>query len=78
MLTLSNLRLGIQSIVSGAQMIMLGEASTVVAGGMEIFPSPTSCVSSRRVETGRSPKVGLHDDQPPGHDLRSLHGTNLR
>ena len=36
MLTLSRIcGSGIQSIVSGAQMIMLGEAKTVVSGGME-------------------------------------------
>ena len=36
MLTLSRIcGSGVQSIVSGAQMIMLGEASTVVSGGME-------------------------------------------
>ena len=36
MLTLlTNMWFGIQSIVTGAQMIMLDEASTVVAGGME-------------------------------------------
>ena len=36
MLTLSRIcGSGIQSIVTGAQMIMLDEASTVVAGGME-------------------------------------------
>ena len=36
MLTLSRIcGSGVQSIVTGAQMIMLGEASTVVSGGME-------------------------------------------
>ena len=35
MLTLSRICGGVQSIVTGAQMIMLGEAETVVAGGME-------------------------------------------
>ena len=36
MLTLSRIcGSGVQSIVTGAQMIMLGEAETVVAGGME-------------------------------------------
>ena len=36
MLTLSRIcGSGVQSIVTGAQMVMLGEAKTVVAGGME-------------------------------------------
>ena len=47
MLTLSRIcGSGIQSIVTGAQMIMLDEASTVVAGGMENLSQATTVDAS--------------------------------
>ena len=60
MLTLSRIcGSGIQSIVSGAQMIMLGEASTVVAGGMENLSQAPHILRGARDgwKLGRSPKV---------------------
>ena len=60
MLTLSRIcGSGIQSIVSGAQMIMLGEASTVVSGGMENLSQAPHILRGARDgwKLGRSPKV---------------------
>lgn len=60
MLTLSRIcGSGIQSIVSGAQMIMLGEASTVVSGGMENMSQAPHVMRGGREgwKLGRSPKV---------------------
>ena len=60
MLTLSRIcGSGIQSIVSGAQMIMLGEATTVVSGGMENLSQAPHILrgGSDGWKLGRSPKV---------------------
>ncbi len=60
MLTLSRIcGSGIQSIVSGAQMIMLGEAKTVVSGGMENLSQAPHILRGARDgwKLGRSPKV---------------------
>jgi len=50
---------GIQSIVSGAQMIKLGEANTVVSGGMENLSQAPHILRGARDgwKLGRSPKV---------------------
>ena len=60
MLTLSRIcGSGIQSIVSGAQMIMLGEAKTVVSGGMENLSQAPHILRGARDgwRLGRAPKV---------------------
>ena len=60
MLTLSRIcGSGIQSIVSGAQMIMLGEAKTVVSGGRENLSQAPHILRGARDgwKLGRSPKV---------------------
>ena len=60
MLTLSRIcGSGIQSIVSGAQMIMLGEANTAVSGGMENLSQAPHILRGARDggRLGRSPKV---------------------
>ena len=60
MLTLSRIcGSGIQSIVSGAQMIKLGEANTVVSGGMENLSQAPHILRGARDgwKLGRSPKV---------------------
>ena len=60
MLTLSRIcGSGIQSIVTGAQMIMLGEANTVVAGGMENLSQAPHILRDAREgwKLGKAPKV---------------------
>jgi len=60
MLTLSRIcGSGVQSIVTGAQMIMLGEASTVVSGGMENLSQAPHVMRGGRDgwKLGRSPMV---------------------
>jgi acetyl-CoA acyltransferase 2 len=60
MLTLSRIcGSGVQSIVSGAQMIMLDEANTVVAGGMENLSQAPHVLRGAREgwRLGRAPKV---------------------
>ena len=60
MLTLSRIcGSGVQSIVTGAQMIMLDEASTVVAGGMENLSQAPHVLRGARDgwKLGRSPPV---------------------
>ena len=60
MLTLSRIcGSGVQSIVTGAQMIMLDEASTVVSGGMENSSQAPHVLRGAREgwKLGRSPKV---------------------
>jgi acetyl-CoA acyltransferase 2 len=60
MLTLSRIcGSGIQSIVSGAQMIQLGEANTVVSGGMENLSQAPHVLRGAREgwKLGRSPPV---------------------
>lgn len=60
MLTLSRIcGSGVQSIVTGAQMIMLDEASTVVSGGMENLSQAPHVMRGARDgwKLGRSPKV---------------------
>lgn len=61
MLTLSRIcGSGAQSIVSGAQMIMLGEAETVVAGGMENLSQAPHVLRGMRdvYKLGRPPREG--------------------
>ena len=50
---------GIQSIVNGAQMILLDEASTIVAGGMENLSQAPHVLRGGRSgwRLGRSPPV---------------------
>ena len=60
MLTLSRIcGSGVQSIISGAQMIMLNEAKTVVAGGMENLSQAPHVLRGAREgwRLGRAPKV---------------------
>ena len=62
MLTLSRIcGSGVQSIVTGAQMIMLGEASTVVAGGMENLSQSPHVLRGMRdtYKLARPPKQGV-------------------
>ena len=61
MLTLSRIcGSGIQAIISGAQMIQLGEANTVVAGGMENLSQAPHILRDMRdtYRLGRPPKAG--------------------
>jgi len=61
MLTLSRIcGSGVQSIVTGAQMIMLGEASTVVSGGMENLSQSPHVLRGMRdtYKLARPPKKG--------------------
>ncbi len=61
MLTLNRLcGSGVQSIISSAQMIMLGEAQTVVAGGMENLSQAPHVLRDMRdtYKLGRSPREG--------------------
>ena len=61
MLTLSRIcGSGVQSIVTGAQMIMLGEAETVVAGGMENLSQAPHVLRGMRdtYKLARPPKSG--------------------
>ncbi|MBT7987260.1 MAG: thiolase family protein [Euryarchaeota archaeon] len=61
MLTLSRIcGSGVQSIVTGAQMIMLGEAQTVVSGGMENMSQAPHVLRGMRdtYKLARPPKVG--------------------
>ena len=60
MLTLSRIcGSGVQSIITGAQMIMLGDANTVVAGGMENLSQAPHVLRGARDgwKLGRSPPV---------------------
>ena len=60
MLTLSRIcGSGVQSIITGAQMIMLGDANTVVAGGMENLSQAPHVLRGARDgwKLGRSPAV---------------------
>jgi acetyl-CoA acetyltransferase family protein len=62
MLTLSRIcGSGVQSIVTGAQMIMLGEASTVVSGGMENLSQSPHVLRGMRdtYKLARPPKQGV-------------------
>ena len=61
MLTLSRIcGSGVQSIVTGAQMIMLGEAQTVVSGGMENMSQAPHVLRGMRdtYKLARPPKAG--------------------
>ena len=61
MLTLSRIcGSGAQSVITGAQMIMLGEAQTVVAGGMENLSQAPHVLRGMRdtFRLGRPPKAG--------------------
>ncbi len=76
MLTLNRLcGSGIQSIISASQMIMLGEASTVVAGGMENLSQAPHVLRGMRstYKLGRPPREG---DQLP-KDMEDYLFTNL-
>ena len=76
MLTLSRIcGSGVQSIVTGAQMIMLGEAETVVAGGMEnLSQSPHVLRGMRDVyKLARPPKEGTTLEK----DMEDYLFTNL-
>ena len=73
MLTLNRLcGSGAQSIVTGSQMIMLGEAEIVVAGGMENL-SGSTCSEGRAFNTqiGQAAPRGLYSDQ--GYGGLSVH-----
>lgn len=76
MLTLSRIcGSGAQSIVSGAQMIMLGEAEVVVAGGMENLSQAPHVLRGMRdtYRLGRPPREG--DELPK--DMEDYLFTNL-
>ena len=76
MLTLNRLcGSGAQSIVSGSQMIMLGEANTVVAGGMENLSQAPHVLRGMRstYKLGRPPREG--DELPK--DMEDYLFTNL-
>tara|TARA_B100001758_G_C18405968_1_gene612119 strand:- start:4 stop:1263 length:1260 start_codon:yes stop_codon:yes gene_type:complete len=76
MLTLNRLcGSGAQSIVSGSQMIMLGEAEVVVAGGMENLSQAPHVLRGKRdtYKLGRPPKAGTEIDA----DMEDYLFTNL-
>jgi acetyl-CoA acyltransferase 2 len=76
MLTLNRLcGSGAQSIVSGSQMIMLGEAEVVVAGGMENLSQAPHVLRGKRdtYKLGRPPKAGMEIDA----DMEDYLFTNL-
>ena len=76
MLTLNRLcGSGIQSIISASQMIMLGEANTVVAGGMENLSQAPHVLRGMRstYKLGRPPREG--DELPK--DMEDYLFTNL-
>ncbi len=76
MLTLSRIcGSGIQSIISGAQMIMLNEAQTVVAGGMENLSQAPHVLRGMRdtYRLARPPKAGVELEK----DMEDYLFTNL-
>jgi acetyl-CoA acetyltransferase family protein len=76
MLTLSRIcGSGVQSIISGAQMIQLGEANTVVAGGMENLSQAPHVLRGMRdtYKLARPPKAGTELEK----DLEDYLFTNL-
>lgn len=76
MLTLSRIcGSGVQSIVTAAQMIMLGEASTVVAGGMENLSQAPHVLRGMRdtYKLARPPKAGTELEK----DMEDYLFTNL-
>ena len=76
MLTLSRIcGSGVQSIVTGAQMIMLNEAETVVAGGMENLSQAPHVLRGMRdtYKLARPPKVGTELEK----DMEDYLFTNL-
>ena len=76
MLTLSRIcGSGIQAIISGAQMIKLGEANTVVAGGMENLSQAPHILRDMRdtYRLGRPPKAG----EELTNDMEDYLFTNL-
>ncbi|NCG43351.1 MAG: acetyl-CoA C-acyltransferase [Euryarchaeota archaeon] len=76
MLTLSRIcGSGVQSIVSGAQMIMLNEAQTVVAGGMENLSQAPHVLRGMRdtYRLARPPKAGVELEK----DMEDYLFTNL-
>ena len=90
MLTLNRLcGSGAQSVVTAAQMIMLGEANTMVAGGMEIWSqAPMVLRGTRPVNrlgrpTGSRTGSGQRHGRLPVHQsvglhFKSLHGSDQR
>ncbi len=77
MLTLNRLcGSGAQSVVTAAQMIMLGEAEVVVAGGMENLSQAPHVLRDMRdtYKLGRPPRQG--DEMPK--DMEDYLFTNLR
>ena len=76
MLTLSRIcGSGVQSIISGAQMIMLNEAQTVVAGGMENLSQAPHVLRGMRdtYKLARPPKAGVELEK----DMEDYLFTNL-
>ena len=76
MLTLSRIcGSGVQSIVTGAQMIMLGEANTVVAGGMENLSQAPHVLRGMRdtYKLARPPRAGTELEK----DMEDYLFTNL-
>lgn len=76
MLTLSRIcGSGVQSIISGAQMIMLGEAKTVVAGGMENLSQAPHVLRGMRdtYRLARPPRAGVELEK----DMEDYLFTNL-
>ena len=76
MLTLSRIcGSGVQSIVTGAQMIMLNEAQTVVAGGMENLSQAPHVLRGMRdtYKLARPPKAGIELEK----DMEDYLFTNL-
>jgi acetyl-CoA acetyltransferase family protein len=76
MLTLSRIcGSGIQSIITGAQMIMLGEASTIVSGGMENLSQAPHVLRGLRdtYKLARPPKQGITLEK----DMEDYLFTNL-
>ncbi len=76
MLTLSRIcGSGVQSIISGAQMIMLNEAQTVVAGGMENLSQAPHVLRGMRdtYRLARPPKAGVELEK----DMEDYLFTNL-
>ena len=76
MLTLNRLcGSGAQSVVTGAQMIMLGEAEVVVAGGMENLSQAPHVLRGMRgtYRLGRPPQAGTEIEK----DMEDLLFTNL-
>ena len=70
---------GFESIVQGAQRILLGEAETVLAGGMENMSQAPHVIRGARkgLRLGQGAARGHADGRAPGLLLRALHGADL-